>query len=83
MQYLSQKTNASCFVPDKSNDKRADLKSIGKLIESFDIQSEALNDFVKLCKTSNDIASIINHELFMKVSEFSRLEAETQSKKLY
>lgn len=73
IQYLSQKRpNTSCFVQNK----RADLRSIGNFSESFDIQSEPLDDFVKLCKTSDDIESIINDPLFKKISKFSRLEAE-------
>lgn len=72
--HLSQKNNTSCFV----RNKKADLKSIGKLIESFDIQSQPLNEFVKLCKTSNHIGTIINDPLFAKISKFSRLESEFQ-----
>lgn len=72
IRYLSQKNNTSCFIQEK----RADLKSIGQLIESFDMESEALNDFAKLCKTSRDIESIIKDPLFAKISKFSRLEAE-------
>ncbi|XP_055298381.1 uncharacterized protein LOC129566456 isoform X2 [Sitodiplosis mosellana] len=72
LHYLSNKTNTSCFVPNKSGD----LKAIAQLIASFDIQSGALNDFVRLCKTSIDIKTIINDPLFEKISKFSRLEAE-------
>lgn len=74
IRYLSQKNNTSCFIQKK----RGDLKSIGQLVESFDMQSEALNDFAKLCKTSIDIESIISDPLFAKISKFSRLEAEFQ-----
>lgn len=74
IRYLSQKSNTSCFIQEK----RADLKSIGQLIKSFDMQSEALNNFAKLCKTSSDIESIIKDPLFAKISKFSRLEAEFQ-----
>lgn len=74
--HLAQRNNTSCFV----RNKKADLKSIGKLIESFDFQSEPLIEFVKLCKTSNDIGTIINNPLFAKISKFSRLESEFQVK---
>lgn len=70
--YLAQKNSTSCFAQNK----KADLKSIGKLIESFNIQSEPLNRFVQLCKNSNDIGTIINDPLFAKISKFSRLESE-------
>lgn len=72
LQHLLQRKRASCFIPNK----RTDLISIGQLIESFDFQSEPLNNFVKLCKTSIDIESIINDPLFEKISKFTRLEAE-------
>lgn len=70
--YLSQKNNTSCFVLEKTND----LKAIGRLVKSFDMQSEALNEFVKLCETSDDIESIANDPILKKFSKFSRLEAE-------
>lgn len=72
LHYLGNKNKTSCFVLEK----KADLKAIGRLVESFDMQSEALNEFVKLCNTSDDIESLADNPIFRKISKFSRLEAE-------
>lgn len=70
--YLSNKTNTDCFAPNRKND----LKSIARLVESLDTQLQPLHQFVRLCKASFDIEPIISHPLFEKISKFSRLEAE-------
>lgn len=70
--HIARKNDNSCYVPNE----RADVKAIAQLIESFEIQSEPLHNFVKLCKNSIDIELIVNDKLFKKISKFSRLEAE-------